>query len=431
MSEYTARYQGSSHQQLYDGVMAGKPEQIEGVAAQWAELKGILDGLGRELSGDLEKLGNTWTGSAGREFHRRLSLIVAHSDALSEGMAGIKQGLTMMADHLRTAHKQAESPEETDDNDKAISGTIKGATTFGLPGAVVMGFVGHQQDKQEQEKAHQRMVNLVAELADGYEMSAYDRVVDPPPPDPDIPNRLNTEPTTPQSVGAVARASAGPGSSGVSAYTGDATITKLERAAAPPVAGDGSVSDRGGSVTAGTPAVAAGPHGAVGGSDPRGTVLAGADPLASTALLTGGAAAGLAGLSGAAPLTTAVSTGPGLLYAAPGGSPAGGVLRTAALAGSSNSTPTPSGRPTGGAPPAEGRSASGIGRSVDGQRGGSGGRSAATGGSGSGRNGAGVLGGRGRPEDDDSDERLTWLTEDEMVWHDGRNAAPPVLGTGN
>jgi hypothetical protein len=39
-----------------------------------------------------------------------------------------------------------------------------------------------------------------------------------------------------------------------------------------------------------------------------------------------------------------------------------------------------------------------------------------------------VLGGRGRPQEDDSDERLTWLTEDEMVWRDGDNAAPPVLG---
>ncbi|MEU4474436.1 hypothetical protein [Micromonospora sp. NPDC023888] len=428
MSEYTARYQGSSHQQLYDGVMAGKPEQIEGVAAQWAELKGILDGLGRELSGDLEKLGNTWTGSAGREFHRRLSLIVAHSDALGEGMAGIKQGLTMMADHLRTAHKEAESPEETDDNDKAISGTIKGAATFGLPGAMVMGFVGHQQDKQEQEKAHQRMVNLVAELASSYEISAYDRVVDPPLPDPDTPNRINTDPTTPQSVGAVAKASAGPGSTGVTAHTGDATVTRLDRAAPPPVVGDGSGSDRGGSGTGGTPAVVAGPLGAGSGSDQPGTVLAGADPLVGGALLTGGTAAGLAGLSGSAPVTAA-STGPGLLYAAPGGAPAGGVLRTASLAGSS-STPTPSARPTGGTTPAEGRSASGLGRAVDGQRGGSGGR-AATGGVGSGRNGAGVLGGRGRPEDDDSDERLTWLTEDEMVWHDGGHAAPPVLGAGS
>ncbi|MEU8086231.1 WXG100 family type VII secretion target [Micromonospora sp. NPDC049101] len=420
MSEYTQRYQGSSHQQLYDGVMAGKPEQIEGVAAQWAELKGVLDGLGRELSGDLEKLGNTWTGSAGREFHRRLSLIVAHSDALGEGMAGIKQGLTMMAEHLRSAHKQAESPEETDDNDKAISGTVKGAVTFGLPGAMVMGVLGHQQDKQEQEKAHQRMVNLVAELASGYEISAYDRVVDPPLPDPDTPNRINTESTTPQSVSAIAKASAGPGSSNVSAHTGDATVSRLERAAPPPGVGDGSG-------TGGRPAVATGPLGAVSEYDSGGTVLAGADPLAGGALLTGGAAAGLAGLAGSATVPASASVGPGLLYATPGGAPAGGVLRTAALAGSSG-TPTTSARPPGGAPPAEARSANGIGRSMDGQRGGSGGRAATTGGSA--RNGSGVLGGRGRSEDDDSDERLTWLTEDEMVWGDGADAAPPVLGSG-
>src|SRR6185312_5385308 len=176
--------------------MAGKPEQIDGIAAQWAALKGILDGLGRELSGDLEKLGNTWTGSAGREFQRRLTLIVDHSDALGEGMAGVKQGLTMMAGQLRTAHKQAESPEETDDNDKAVSGALKGAA-FGLPGAVVGGIMGHQQDKEEQEKAHQRMVNVVAELAAGYDLSAYGRMVSPPDPHEELPYHPETTPTNP------------------------------------------------------------------------------------------------------------------------------------------------------------------------------------------------------------------------------------------
>ncbi|GGO04518.1 WXG100 family type VII secretion target [Micromonospora parathelypteridis] len=436
MSEYTQRYQGSSHQELYDGVMAGKPEQIEGVATQWAELKGILDGVGRDLGGDLEKLGNTWTGSAGREFHRRLSLIVAHSDALGEGMAGIKQGLTMMADHLRSAHKQVESPEETDDNDKAISGTIKGATTFGLPGAVVMGIMGHQQDKEEQEKAHQRMVNLVAELASSYEISAYDRVVDPPPPDPETPNSVNNDPTTPQSVSAIAKVSNGPTSTGVNAHTGDATVAKSERAAPPPGVGDTSVPGEHGSGTGGTPAVAIGPVGTGSGSDAPGTYLAGADPLVGGALLTGGAA-GLAGLSGPPAAPAGAGTGPGLLFGAQGGAPAGGVLRTGALAGSGgSSTPPPSARPAGGAPPADGRAASGVGRSIDGQRGGSGGRPATTGGNirpGSGRGAGGnggVLGGQGRSQDDDSDERLTWLTEDEMVWQDGGNAAPPVLGNG-
>ncbi|RAN97467.1 hypothetical protein GUI43_06174 [Micromonospora noduli] len=43
----------------------------------------------------------------------------------------------------------------------------------------------------------------------------------------------------------------------------------------------------------------------------------------------------------------------------------------------------------------------------------------------------GVLGGQGRAQDDDSDERLTWLTEDEMVWQGDEKAAPRVLGTGD
>ncbi|MDM4784621.1 MULTISPECIES: hypothetical protein [unclassified Micromonospora] len=39
-----------------------------------------------------------------------------------------------------------------------------------------------------------------------------------------------------------------------------------------------------------------------------------------------------------------------------------------------------------------------------------------------------MLGGRGGHGDDESDGRLTWLTEDEMVWGDGDTAPPPVLG---
>ncbi|MGC4865327.1 WXG100 family type VII secretion target [Micromonospora sp. DT53] len=431
MSEYTQRYQGNTHQQLYDGLMAGKPEQVEGVATQWAELKGILDGLGRDLSGDLDKLSNTWTGSAGREFHRRLSLIVAHTDALGEGMAGIKQGLTMMADHLRAAHKEAESPEETDDNDKAIGGAIKGGAIFGLTGLIAGGIAGHQQDKAEQEKAHQRMVNLVADLASSYDISAYDRVVDPPPPDPDTPTTASKDPTKPQSVSAIARVTGGPNTGADTARTGDATISTPDRAAQLP--GDGATPDEVGSGPGGDPAVVTGPVGAGSGLVGGGTSLAGAEQLVGGALV-GGGVAGLAGLSGPAGAPTGASTGPGLLYAGQGGAPAGGVLRSGALAGSGGTAPT-SARPTGGgAAAAESRAASGVGRSIDGQRGGSGGRAAVTGGNarpGSGGGRPGVLGGHGRAQDDDSDERMTWLTEDEMVWQGDDKPAPPVLGTGD
>ncbi|MFI5927114.1 hypothetical protein ACIA3K_14135 [Micromonospora sp. NPDC051543] len=421
MSEYTQRYQGRSHQELYDAVMVGKPEQIEGVAAQWAALKGILDGLGRELSGDLQKLGNTWTGPAGREFQRRLTLIVDHSDALGEGMSGVKQGLTMMAGQLRAAHKKAESPEETDDNDQAISGVLKGSA-FGLPGAVVGGIMGHQQDKEEQEKAHQRMVSLVAELAAGYDLSAYDRVVDPPPPDVELPRTVNDDRPTPRSGPSSTTPSGAPTATGLTAHRGDATIATPEGVAPGPTAGGDSVPGHDG----GTSVVVIGPEGAA--SDAPGTSLAGADPLVSGALLAGGAA-GLAGLSGPTTMPASAGGGPSLLFGAPGVAPAGGVLRTSALAGSS-STPTTSARPTGGAAGAESRSASGVGRSIDGRRG-EPGRAAVAGRQGLTGNGRpGVLGGQGRAEDDESDDRLTWLTEDEMVWGDGGDAAPPVLGTG-
>ncbi|MFF0366845.1 WXG100 family type VII secretion target [Micromonospora sp. NPDC005087] len=429
MSEYTQRYQGSSHQQLYDAVMAGKPEQIDGVAAQWASLKGILDGLGRELSGDLEKLGNTWTGSAGREFQRRLTLIVDHAESLGAGMADVKQALTMMASQLRTAHKQAESPDETDDNDKAVSGALKGAA-FGLPGAIVGGIMGHQQDKEEQEKAHQRMVNVVAELAAGYDLSAYDRVVNPPPPHPDTPKTTSDDATTPRSVPATTTPTAAPTASRSTAHTGGATIATPDGVAPPPVAGDGSGPGQDGAGTGGTPAVATGPGSGAGGFT---TSLAGADPVVGGALLAGGAA-GLANLSG--PTTVAASaggTGPGLLFGAQGGAPAGGVLRTSALAGSGSTPSTPVRATTGGAAAAENRAASGVGRSMDGRRAESTGRSAVAGRQGAaggrGANRPGVLGGHGRPESEESDERMTWLTEDEMVWRDGGDAPPSVLGT--
>ncbi|MEH1166346.1 WXG100 family type VII secretion target [Micromonospora sp. CPCC 205539] len=429
MSEYTQRYQGHSHQELYDAVMAGKPEQIDGVAAQWASLKGILDGLGRELSGDLEKLGNTWTGSAGQEFQRRLTLIVDHAGALGDGMAGIKQGLTMMAGQLRTAHKQAESPEKTDDNDAAISGALKGGATFGVPGAIVGGLLGHQQDKAEQEKAHQRMVNVVAELASGYDLSAYDRVVNPPPPDPDTPSTARTDPTTPRSVPTTAATHDAPNATRSTAHTGGATISTPEHVNPPPTTGDGSGSGSG-QGGAGTPAVeiVGGTGTGTGTGTEGGTSLAGADPLVGGALVAGGSA-GLIGLSGAT--TATASAGPGLLFGASGGAPAGGVLRTSTLAASPGGTPTAA-RPAASPAPAESRAASGVGRGIDGRRGETANRAAAGNarpGAGGAANRPGVLGGHGRPEDDESDERLTWLTEDEMVWRDRGDAAPPVLGS--
>ena len=421
MSEYTQRYQHVSHRELYDGVNAGDPKQIDGLSAQWSSLKDTLEGLGGDLSADLDALAKTWTGDAAREFQHRLNLVVGYSGDLAEGMTDVRQALSMMADELRTAQSKAESPAETDDNDKLLSGAGKGLLVGGLPGAVVGGFLGHEQDKEEQEKAHQRMVQVVAELAEGYDFSAYGRVVTAPTPDPDLPGNLDRSGSTPSGGPSVGTPSAAP-TSGTFTRTAGATATTSGVHHSGPTSG--SVNDG----TTGPGDRSSGTGGTVGAVDPdAGTSLAGAAPL------TGGGLVG-AGGTGVAGATSTAAGGSGLLFGILGGTAAGGVVGTGSLAGSGRGTPT-SARPGGGMAGTENRSAAGTGRLASGRAGavaaegrsgggrGAGGRSAMTG-----VNRNGVLGGRAEHHEDESDERLTWLTEDEMVWQDGEIAPPPVLG---
>ncbi|MEU4477185.1 WXG100 family type VII secretion target [Micromonospora sp. NPDC023966] len=416
MSEYTQRYEHVSHKELYQGVNAGDPKQIDGLSAQWTSLKGTLDDLGRDLTADLDALLKTWSGDAAREFHRRLNLVADYSGNLAEGMTGIRQALDMMASELRTAKAKAESPEETDDNDKLLSGAGKGFLVGGLPGALVGGIVGHEQDKAEQEKAHQRMVQVVAKLAEGYDFSAYGRIVVPEPPDSGLPDHGDPTDPTLRSGPSVSTPSAGPGVGSFGPATNGTATTSGVHHTAP---GSGMVGgDTTGGGTAGQPG--AGTPGTIGSGstvEPTGTSLAGAGPLTVPGPTTG--LAGGPGLGGTSP--TLPGGGGNSLYGMPG------VLGTGSLAGGGSAG---SGRV--GGLGAEGRSAAGTGRLASGRgvtvetEGRSTGKSGTTGRPAmAGRNGA--LGARGG-EDDESDGRLTWLTEDEMVWSDGETAPPPVLG---
>ena len=426
MSEYTRRYEHVSHEELYQGVNAGDPKQIEALSAQWTSLKGTLDDLGRDLTADLEALAKTWTGDAAREFHRRLDMVVRYSGNLAEGMTGIRQGLDMMSSELRAAQSKAESPEKTDDNDKLLSSAGKGFLIGGAPGAVIGGIVGHQQDKAEQEKAHQRMVQVVAKLAEGYDFSAYGRIVVPDPPETELPGHTGNGDPTLQNGPSVKTPSSGPslGSFGPGA-SATATTSGVHHTA--PTGGTPGEGTPGAGTPGGQPGAGAPGSVQVGGTvDPGGTSLAGAAPLTST---VGGPTIGGGpgfGPGGAGPTTMTAGGGGGALYGAPG------VLSTGSLAGTGANSA--SAARLGGMPGADNRSAAGTGRLTSGRglvvdagsksaerTGGATGRPAMAGRS-------GVLGGRGGHGDDESDGRLTWLTEDEMVWGDGDAAPPPVLG---
>ncbi|MCW3839952.1 WXG100 family type VII secretion target [Micromonospora yasonensis] len=408
MSEYTQRYEPVSHKELYQGITAGDPKQIDGLSAQWSSLKDTLDGLGRDLAKDLDALAKTWSGDAAREFHQRLNLVVDYSGNLAEGMAGIKQALGMMATELRTAQSKAESPEETDDNDKLVDGAVKGFLMGGAAGAVIGGFVGHKQDEAEQEKAHQRMVQVVANLAEGYDFSAYGRIVVPDEPDDRLPGQTDKTGPTLGNGPSVGTPSAGP-TSGTFGSTSTATATTSGVHHTGPTSGTVGT---GPGTTTGTGGP--GTIGSIGVTDPAGTSLAGAAPP----LTSPGPTTGLTGLSSAS--STVPTSGGNSFFGVPG-------VGTGSLAGSTGGV---SGRPGG----LENRSAAGTGRLaggrgavVDAEGRSNGGKGAGARSAMPGRNG--VLGKHGQRDEDETDEHLTWLTEDEMVWGDGRSAPPSVLGT--
>lgn len=421
--EYVQRYQPVSHEQLYQGVQAGNAEQVDTLAAAWSSMKDTVDGLGRALRKDLDALERSWAGDAGDEFQRRVGLVVQYSTSLASGMGSVHEGLSLMSGPLRSAQKQAESPEETDDHDKTVSGAAKGAL-FGPAGALIGGIAGHQQDQEEKEKAHRRMVKVVAELAASYDLSTFDRWSPPPPPPVDTPGGVGDPSSTPRSGPGATTPTTVPGS-GSPGHTG----TSGSGGSGGPGSGGGHFvpAEEGIPLTPGsTPAPPTGP----------GTSLAGAGPSLGTGALLTGWAAGAGGMvASTAGGTRTSGAGVGPLSGSSTVVPAGGVLGAGALAaGAGGNGSTPMARPAAGGAVPDGRAASGTAR-VDPNRPGAGERSAAGGRPGAGRPGAtgatrpGVLG-AGAPagEGDESTTRSTWLTEDDMDWHGGGGATPAVLG---
>jgi uncharacterized protein YukE len=372
--EYVARYQGLSHQQLWTQLKSGDPGQVDTLAAAWKSLHDTADSLANTLTSDLAKLTTGWNSSSGSEYQRRLGLISDFSTTMAGEFSTLHQNLTIMASELRTAQKQAEDPAATDNNDNLVKDAAIGFAVAGPVGGVVGGFFGHDQDEQEKEKARQRMVQLVAGLAADYVVTTggeWDQSV--PIPD-DLPGEDTTGGTyTPRS---------GPGGTGVGSVGGLNSGTPIYR-----TVDDPSRPSQGPTSGSGAPGDSTlGPDGKP--IDPA-TGLAGADELAGAGLLgVGGLAASVLGASGG-------GLGPSGLGTAFG--PGGGL---AGATGPGN--------------------ASGLGGSA----GGAGEPHSAAGSRLAGRQAASGSG-RGEGGDDEPDERMTWLTEDDMVW--GAEAAPPSL----
>jgi hypothetical protein len=386
--EYYQRYKTLTHRELYDKLMAGSPTQINGMVTTWKSMESSANSLADTLRHDLERLLPNWDSAAGREFQRRLGLIVSFADALAGELNSLHTGLSTMSSTLADAKKKAEDPQSTDDADKTISGAAKGAAVGSLlgpvgtvGGGIVGGLMGHNQDEEEKEKARERMVVLVATLAAEYGVTDHSQwpvtVVHPPSELPDgDPNDSVSPDAAPHSS-----APHQTPSTGVSDRNTKNLTTTPTQSGPLPGTGDGSDLSTSGN----------------GSADVDHVVGTGTALQSTGAGLTGAGSGTPGGLLGA---------GSGFVPGSSGTTLSSGTLGVSGLAG------------TAGVGAGLGGSA-GDGRSAVG-----GNRGAAGTGRGTGRSAAGTGSGDG----DEPDEHLTWLTEDDMVWGED-NAPPGVLGT--
>ncbi|MDT4995715.1 MAG: hypothetical protein QOH97_5607 [Actinoplanes sp.] len=388
--EFVARYQGASHRDLYRQLMAGDPDQVEDLAAHWRSLNDTAAQLTATLTKDLGDLGPSWDSDAGREFQHRVALVADFCTALGGDFSTMSGTLTTMAGPLREARKHAEDPANTDDMDKTLIDGAIGTAIAGPLGTAAGAWFGHQQDEEEQKKAAERMVQLVAGLASTYATRSLAMPVVTGEPT-GLPGSRSGGRTDPVGVGR-------PTSVGTVGYGGTATFTTSSVPAPAPVSdgpGSGIGADGGD-----TPGAIDDPTSLLGAGDLTGTggsTMSGVPGAGTGGGLGAGGVAGAAGVIGLAVGGLAGAMMPG------GAGSLSGTGRSTGAAGARGPLPSGSAESNAGLNSGSGKAAAGLSR----------------------RSASGT--GRGHEEADETDDRVTWLTEDNMDWS-GVSAPPPVLG---
>lgn len=462
-------YSDREHREMYDQLMAGKPELVRNASETWRKIVETTERLAGDMERDLSRLGPSWSGSASAEFQNRLTSVVGFSREVSADATTARSATETFATDLEHAQKHAPDPDNYDDWDETFKGALIGTVLGGPIGLVIGGIFGFGSDKAQREAARRAMAAVMNQVGGQYEVSAAGASTNTA-----VPPQLPTGAGTPTAPGA---GPPGSGLAGIPAPAGGPGFGGAIGGPAPGVgaAVPGPVGGPAGPVGT-APAVGVAPIGGVG---PGGRPVGGVRPGAARPPIGGGTAAPGSRPAGGARPGGGVRPGavgrPGAIPAGgrPGGPVGGG------RPGAAGSRPGVVGRPGGpgtgtagrpgqgvrpGSPGAIGRGGGPAGTrpggapgrfgqagrpGVIGSGGGpaSGGARGGTGPAGSGRGGPaggrGALGsgnamagarGRGRPDFEDGrdgadevDDRMTWLTEDDLVWSDGDPLAPTVL----
>lgn len=175
--EYYERYRRVEHAQLYRELRAGSPRRTDALADHWHTVAESLRATATAARTDLAELQTSWVGEGSREYQYRLGLVAAWAETLADEAEKMRAGLTTMSAELAEAQRKAD-PEPAESAEWAHDAVL--ASTLGLVAT-----------DAQRGQSHERMAQLVAELAVAYELADSRTWTTPrPPPSPDLPGRF-------------------------------------------------------------------------------------------------------------------------------------------------------------------------------------------------------------------------------------------------
>src|SRR5262245_24172552 len=166
---------------------AGSPAQVEALTRVWKSIEDTASAVAGGLLADLERLSASWTGSASREFERRVGSVTGYAEKLRDEASAIRTGLSVMSAALRETQRLAEHPDEV------VPALAFDGLLGGVLGTESAGLVGTAMLQEERDKARERMVRLVSGLAAQYgvvDHGTWPAEVTPAP--ADLPNALGS-----------------------------------------------------------------------------------------------------------------------------------------------------------------------------------------------------------------------------------------------
>ncbi|MEU6858321.1 hypothetical protein AB0B28_05525 [Glycomyces sp. NPDC046736] len=412
-----AYYQNNyTHEQLWDMLHAGDDYKVERAGSIWTSASSGMKAAREELDVHVTGLRTQWKGAASDEFDGRMNIIKQYSVEAENGMKSVGEiTIPGLANALKTAQTNSESlnPAYIDEYEDWVES--KKQVDASSPEAQTNKTQWQQEYRNELDKSHGELAQIVADLGDVYATARETRFEIPPEPPPsEMPGNSTYQPPT-GGVFATDTLQAPGMSDGVlqpagSDVNGDGVIDENDTITMnddlDPVEGGWNYDsydnvDGGGLASGGLLPTGGGPGGGLGptgGGGPGATTGLGAGLFPTQT--GGGGGSSTARGAGSTPSRTA------------GSSPA--------RAGASNAKPGTSGSNSGGRPGSTGNRGGLSQASRNAIKGGGpGGNGPRPPGSGNSRGGGGTRGGAYNDEEEETYTHETWLVDDEVDW--GRN----------